>query len=118
MGIVLAPGTANASTGGGCGSDTVAGGSVKACISASGANLEPDGYVLSNSECSTVHIILTDQTTKTNVLDYNVGCGLGHIGPFAYKGVNGHKYVTLVDLITYDGSTLAVAVSPTEAFSD
>lgn len=117
-GIVMMPGTAHASSGGGCVSATADDGDkVSACISASGANVEPDGYVISAPVCTTVHIELFDATTNTKVLDDNVGCGEGHIGPFAYRGVNGHKYQSEVYMQTSSVTTVSAA-SPSETFSD
>ncbi|WP_435126219.1 hypothetical protein [Actinacidiphila sp. bgisy144] len=116
-GILMMPGTAQASSGGGCTSAWADDGDqVSACISASGSNLEPDGYVIDASVCTTAHVLLADETTKTLVLDYNVGCGTGHVGPFAYKGVNGHKYQSEV-YIEESNIQIVSAASPVETLS-
>ena len=117
-GTVLASGTANASSGGGCTTATAGGASVKACISASGANLEPDGYILANSGCAEAYLEIIDETSGTvnAVIDYS--CSLGHKGPVAYGGINGHSYYSKLFLVTASGSTIVSASSPVEKFAD
>ncbi|MEU1628446.1 hypothetical protein ABZ746_24570 [Streptomyces sp. NPDC020096] len=112
--VVLAPGTANASSGGGCAGTY----EVRACISASGAYLKPDGYILSNvSACRTTYISLTDITTGAILQQESVGCWPGHYGPFPYKGINGHRYGVRVFMLGSSG-LLASQWSYAETFSN
>ncbi|WP_427922619.1 hypothetical protein [Streptomyces sp. cg40] len=115
--VVLVPGTADASSGGGCHTQSSGMGKLESCISASGAYLEPDGYLLVVADnCETTYIELEDVTTGDVVLRDSVGCWPGHYGPFAYKGTNGHKYATIV--VTYSSSSqLAISWSPVETLS-
>ena len=117
--VVLAPGTALASSGGGCQTANPGSDALEACISASGAYLEPDGYILSEAgNCSTTYIDLQDYTTGVMVAQENVGCGTGHYGPFPYKGTNGHQYRVKVDSVDSAGIALNVVWSDIENFSD
>lgn len=115
--VVMTPGTASASSGGGCSTVQGSGGKVSACLSASGSDLEPDAYILSATTCTTTYIELFDDTTGSGPLaEENVGCGVGHYGPFAYKGVNGHQYYTVVVMV-HGTTNVAQAGSPDETLS-
>ena len=117
--VVLVPGTALASSGGGCRTTDSSNSDLEACISASGAYLEPDGYIISETgSCSTSYLILDDLTAGTTVAKYNIGCGTGHYGPFANKGVNGHEYSVELVSVNSSGSPLNSAWSYDETFSD
>lgn len=124
MAGVNAP-AARASSGGGCWSEGNT--QVSACISASGSHLEPDLYVLNNSNCQSVEVIVADITSNKVIWsDDNVtsGCTLGVHGPWALDSANtdgglvsGHEYYTTVYMILANSSVYDVgAVSPTETF--
>ena len=90
--IALAPGTAYASTGGGCGTN----GPLKACISASGSNVEPDFYITAPTPgCTYLHAQVDDDTTGVEIGEWNetAPCGpIGHFGPWPFAGKNGDHY--------------------------
>jgi len=117
-GTVVASGTASASSGGGCDTQSISGESIKGCVSASGAYLEPDGYVLQNAHCSSVDVSLVDDTTGNVVLTTTYSCALGHKGPIAYRGTNGHTYHTMMDLVPTAGGYWVTSLSPNEVFND
>ncbi|SEG91586.1 hypothetical protein SAMN05216223_12420 [Actinacidiphila yanglinensis] len=88
-GIALTPGTASASTGGGCGTT----GSLKSCISASGKNVAPDFYIIAPTPgCTSVEFYVYDETSGATKFDQDYPCILGHIAPIVFAGTNGHRY--------------------------
>lgn len=116
-GTMIASGTASASTGGGCHTVSAGGDTVEGCVSASGGYVEPDGYIIANPGCAEVIVALVDDTTGLVDESMSASCSLGHKGPYAYKGINGHKYYS--EVFTYaNGHAIALAESPVETFSD
>jgi hypothetical protein len=101
----------SASSGGGCASN----GPIRVCISASGGNLEPDIYITSSySACEDTSLSLVNSSGAT-LETVDVGCGVGHYGPFPYAGVNGQTYTATADMHATSGGFLAL--SPSEKFS-
>jgi hypothetical protein len=90
----LGTATAHASSGGGCNDGGGSGYSyVVACISASGAKLEPNLYVLDNSPpCTSVSIWVNNanenQLTVWSDQTVNNGCALGIHGPWPLTSAN------------------------------
>ena len=113
-GVVLAPGVANASSGGGC----VTQGYIEACISASGKYVEPDFYVLSSIPgCSELGIWVYDDTTNGSISQSFPGtCTVGHHGPYPLLGTNGHQYHVLA--FSQGTNGMDYAVSKELTFSD
>jgi hypothetical protein len=112
-GIALAPGVANASSGGGC----EVGGGIKACISASGKNVEPDMYVTSAmSGCQHIHFEVWDANTGDLKGEGDFSCSVGtHDGPFPFAGTNGHIYYVLAEEV---GGSANWTYSPNLNFQD
>lgn len=106
MGVLAVPGTANASSGGGCGTFSGAGETLESCISASGAYLEPDGYIIKNTGCAYAFVDLVNPANDALLSRHQVSCSLGHKGPFPYAGTNGQQYET--DLWTADSSGIVI----------
>ncbi|WP_160311124.1 hypothetical protein, partial [Streptacidiphilus anmyonensis] len=100
------------SSGGGC--STTA--QLEACISSSGAYVEPDAYILSNRGCQSADLTLWDDTANQEVEHVNLGCAAGHHGPFPFRGVNGHTYSTSATITASPSG--AIAFSPQAHFSD
>lgn len=118
MGAVLMPGTANASTGGGCATFSGAGDTLEPCISASGHYVEPDGYIIKNTGCASAYLQLFNEVDGTVLATHNVGCSLGHKGPFPYLGTNGQKYETRLWTQDSDGIVIISTLSWSLSFSD
>jgi hypothetical protein len=118
VGTVLVPGVANASSGGGCDvSGVVSGMEVEACISASGSNLEPDGYIIRNSGCRSVTIYLYTGG-GAGVNQWNVSCSGGHKGPIPQALPGGNHGYFYVEMTMFNSSGGFVNVeSPDEYFS-
>lgn len=113
--IALAPGTAYASTGGGC----MTNGPLKACISASGSNVEPDFYIIAPTPgCTHLNAEVDDETTHTikGVWNEWAPCGpIGHFGPWPFAGQNGHSYQIS---LTESGGGEYIVWSPYFVFSN
>jgi hypothetical protein len=112
-GIALAPGTANASTGGGC----TTFGPIEACISASGAYVEPDFYVVAPTPgCTELDMTVYDDEGGTTATSFPGYCTGGHHGPYPIVGTNGHHYSVLVSAISASGDDSTL--SPLLTFSN
>jgi hypothetical protein len=116
-GVAVAAGPAGASSGGGCG---IAGFDVVACISASGSYIEPDMYILAdtNSHCTDVTFQVIDDTAGRGIFATHVGCAAGHHGPWPIAGVNGHRYHTVATMTTSTGGPQNASSSPELTFSN
>ena len=119
----LGTATANAapaSSGGGC----TTGFYIEGCLSASGSHLEPDLYVLNNSGCSYVSIVLYNAGNDATIwqdANVNNGCAVGIHGPWALDTANsnvfdGATYYAKATIHFTNGSSEG-AVSPNETFS-
>ncbi len=104
------------SSGGGCIKSTSDGVTVSSCISASGANLEPDAYVISDPGCTSAYIWLYDATAD-KWYSHGMSCAAVHHGPFAFPGINGHVYYNYTQIILSNNEEPGFW-SPAETFSN
>lgn len=120
LGVFVSPGTANASTGGGCstGTNTGDGVTIRPCVSASGSNPEFDGYMIKNTGCARAYLDLMSADNDSLYSTHEVSCTDGHKGTYAYPGVNGRHYFTIMWVFDNDGNELEQWASPTETFSN
>jgi hypothetical protein len=119
VGTVLAPGVANASSGGGCDSSGVVSGmDIEACVSASGGTLEPDGYIIRNSNCRSVTFYLWAGGGSSVVDQWSVSCATGHKGPHPEPspGLNHQTYYVRMTMFNSSGAAVNID-SPDEYFS-
>lgn len=106
-GTLVMPGTASASTGGGCYTASAGGNTVEPCISASGHYAEPDAYIIKNTGCVTAYVDLLAAGSEKLLARHTVSCSTGHKGPFPYLATNGEQLETRV--ITLDSSSIVIA---------
>lgn len=102
------------SSGGGCGAAPEG---FKACISASGKSVRPDGYILIETVgCQSVTLYVIDITQGT-VFGHKLGCTAGHWGPYPLNGTQYHTYQTKIVMVVL-GVAEPAALSPPLNFAD
>ncbi|MEV8548116.1 hypothetical protein [Streptomyces sp. NPDC051572] len=121
VGVAATPIAANAaitpdSSGGGCAPGGTEGVVVSSCISASGANLEPDTYITKDPGCYAAELHLIDYTAGAMTI-HPISCATGHQGPFPTKGTNGHTYRNITVIYLSDGDASSIE-SPALTFSN